>query len=329
MDAKNKNIDDAEEIETAQDAFLDNIKESSIVAVSLSELLKMDLPPRENFLNPWLPKQGLAMVYASRGVGKTFFALEVTMAIAYGGSYLSFTAPKPAKVLYIDGEMPANTMQARLAKIEARLASNAGMIEPKLITPDLQDGFMPDLSTITGQESIRVHTDLADVIIVDNISTLNGSSKENEAEGWLSMQQWALSLRKQGKSVLFIHHAGKGGQQRGTSKREDVLDTVICLKHPTDYEPSSGACFEIHYEKARGMVGEDVNPIMCKLTDKGWTHESLEQTSYQRVVDLYNDGLDQKDIADETGLSKGRVSKIISQAEGLGEVTKRKKRGKE
>jgi putative DNA primase/helicase len=294
-----------------------------IVAVTLSDLLKRDLPPRENILDPWLPKSGLCMVYAKRGIGKTFFALEIAMAVAYGAKFLSFNASKSAKVLYIDGEMPANTMQERLAGIEQRMLPNHEMHELVIITPDFQDGFMPDLSSIEGQESIFSYTEEADLIIVDNISTLGMTGKENEAESWLPMQQWALTLRKQGKSVLFIHHAGKNGSQRGTSKREDVLDTVITLKQPSDYEPSGGACFELHYEKARGMVGDCVNPMLCQLTENGWEYKSLEQDNYQKVVAMTNDDMQQKDIADELGLSKGQVSKLIKKARGLGEVKQR------
>ncbi len=295
-------------------------EELQATAISLSEFLSMNLPPRENLLEPWLPKSGLCMVYAKRGVGKTFFALEVAMSVAYGAKFLSFNAPTAVKVLYIDGEMPANTMQKRLAEIEKRMAVNKEMIQPLIITPDLQGDFMPDLSTMAGQESIRQYTDWADLVVVDNISTLGGSGKENEAESWIPLQQWALALRKQGKSVLFIHHAGKSGTQRGTSKREDVLDTVIALKHPSDYEPSDGACFELHFEKARGMVGDCVNPIRCWLTDEGWKFESLEQNNYQRVVGLVNEGLSQKDIAAELEISKSQVSKLVKKAKGLGEV---------
>ena len=297
-------------------------EELQVRAVSLSELLGMELPPRENLLNPWLPRAGLCMVYAKRGVGKTFFALEIAMALAYGTRFLSFTTPRSVKVLYIDGEMPANTMQKRLAEIEKRMSANEQMIEPFFITPDLQGDFMPDLSTLDGQESIRKQTDEADLIVVDNISTLGGSAKENEAESWIPLQQWALLLRKQGKSVLFIHHAGKNGNQRGTSKREDVLDTVIALRHPSDYEPSDGACFELHFEKARGMVGDCVNPIRCWLTDEGWKYESLEQNNYQRVVALANEGLSQKDIVTELELSKGQVSKLHKKARSLGAIKK-------
>lgn len=70
------------------------------------------------------------------------------------------------------------------------------------------------------------------------------------------------------------------------------------------------------------MVGDCVNPIKCWLTDKGWRYESLEQSNYQRVVALANEGLSQKEIAIELELSKSQVSKLHKKARGLGEVKK-------
>jgi|SRR6516162_856742 hypothetical protein len=37
---------------------------------------------------------------------------------------------------------------------------------------------------------------------------------------------WALQLRRAGKSVILIHHAGKSGRQRGTSRKEDALEPL-------------------------------------------------------------------------------------------------------
>ena len=41
------------------------------------------------------------------------------------------------------------------------------------------------------------------------------AGKENEVESRLPVQQWVLSLRRRGISVLLIHHAGRNGEQRG------------------------------------------------------------------------------------------------------------------
>ena len=67
--------------------------------------------------------------------------------------------------------------------------------------------------------------------MVDSLSTLCRSGVENESESWLPVQEWALRLRRNGVSVLFVHHAGKSGKQRGTSRREDVLDTIFHVIH--------------------------------------------------------------------------------------------------
>ena len=61
-------------------------------------------------------------------------------------------------------------------------------------------------------------------------------------------------VRRSGIAVLFIHHAGTNGRQRGTSRREDALDTVIALRRPEDYSLEHGARFEIHFEKLRNRV---------------------------------------------------------------------------
>lgn len=42
-------------------------------------------PPRKMLLSPVIPRQGLCMLYAPRGVGKTFASLSIAHAVASGG----------------------------------------------------------------------------------------------------------------------------------------------------------------------------------------------------------------------------------------------------
>lgn len=301
--------------------------DSYLTAIDLHTFLAKDIPPRRVILDPWLPEQGLTMIFATRGIGKTFVALSVAYAIACGDSVLKWKAEKPRKVLYIDGEMPAATMQERLALI-ARASKNE-LPDPsyfKLITPDYQDCGIRDISTQEGQHDINEHISAVDLIVIDNLSTLVRSGRENESESWLPVQEWALSLRKLGKSILFIHHAGKGGQQRGTSRKEDVLDSVIVLKHLKNYSPEQGARFEVHYEKSRGFDGEDAAPFEASLTtnEKGvleWNITEIEARDLDKIVDLYNDGVTkQRDIANELEISLGKVNKLIKEAKKQGMI---------
>ena len=209
------------------------------------------------------------------GVGKTFFALSCAYAVATGQSFLKFNAPSPRKVLYIDGEMPAPTMQQR---IEQMINSDSKVDIPlKIITPDLQPKNQRsiNLSDPRDQVAIASLVEESDLIIIDSISTLVRGGRENEAESWIPVQEWALNQRANGRSVLFIHHSGKGGAQRGTSRREDVLDTVIGLRRPAEYNPEDGAVFEVHFAKSRGFIGDDAKPFEARLTEgeRGDYHE--------------------------------------------------------
>ena len=96
------------------------------------------------------------------------------------------------------------------------------------------------------------------------------------------MQGWLLRLRQQGLSALAVHHAGKSGAQRGTSRREDLLDTVIALQHPSDYVPSEGLRCEIRYEKNRGFHGEDAKAFEVRMSLEGSGSSALEHERCRR-----------------------------------------------
>ncbi|MBI5792795.1 MAG: AAA family ATPase [Rhodocyclales bacterium] len=299
-----------------------------ITVVSLLDFVTRDIPPRERILAPWLLTQSLNMIYAWRGIGKTHVALGIAYATASGGSFLKWKAIKPRRVLYIDGEMPAASMQDRLKGL---VASNNIDFDPdyfKLITPDLQTGAMPDLATADGQDAIDAVMGDTELIVIDNLSCLARSGgRENDAESWLPIQPWALRQRQQGRSVLFLHHSGKGGAQRGTSKKEDILDTVLTLKRPADYNPADGAVFEVHFEKTRDMHGDDAEPFEARLQadsqgQSEWTYSSVEDSTFDRVVTLANEGLSQKEITEELGINKSTVSRHFRRGTDAGLIQK-------
>lgn len=292
-------------------------------SVGIEEFLAMEIPAREMLLKPWLPSQGLAMIHAYRGTGKTHIALGIAVAVASGGQFLKWNAIGPRGVLLLDGEMPAIALQERLASIISNSAREPAA-PLRIITPDLQKFGMPNLADYEGQQEIDLHLNEISLVIVDNISTLCRGGRENEADSWLPVQEWALQLRARGISVLFIHHSGKNGAQRGTSRREDVLDTVIGLRRPADYSPDAGACFEVHFEKARGCHGEDVRPFEAKLQDGQWLMKDLEDSTTEKVAAMLNDGCERKDIAEALGINKSTVCRHEKKARKAGLVVNTK-----
>ena len=287
-----------------------------LVVLDIGQFLRLDIPRREYILRPVIPTQGLAMLYAPRGIGKTYVALSMAYAVASGQRIFRWEATTPRRVLYVDGEMPAEAMQGRLAAIVAGYENEVPSPEfLRILTPDMQPDFMPNLATIEGQTALALFLDGVDLLVVDNLATLCRQGRENEAEGWLPVQEWILALRRRGMSVLLVHHANKSGGQRGTSSREDVLDTVISLRRPADYRVEEGARFEVHLEKARGIIGDDARPFEAILQQQGdslcWACRDIEDVELEMVARLHAEGLPIRDIAEETGLSKSKVGRLV------------------
>lgn len=295
--------------------------------LNIEDFISKTYPPRETLLSPILAVQSLMMVFAMRGLGKTYFALSVALAVASGGKVFGrWEAFRPARVLYIDGEMPAVTLQERISKIVE--GGDFDIADPdmlRIITPDEQTDPMPNLATKAGQEAVEPHLEGVSLVILDNLATLTRTGKANDEDGWSPVQEWLLSLRRRGISVLLVHHAGKNGQQRGTGAKEDILDTVIELRRPADYRADEGARFEVHFTKARGLFGSDAEPFEVRLhtADSGgyeWHTRPVVQAQMDQVRELFALGMSLRDVAEETGMSKSRVQRLRQKLEADGTI---------
>ena len=99
----------------------------------------------------------------------------------------------------------------------------------RILSDMLEPNGIPSLATPEGQAWFEPYLDQADVFLFDHLSALFGGGEENAAESWDTTQEWLKKLRKLGKTSLFAHHDNKTREQRGTSKREDILNISIHL----------------------------------------------------------------------------------------------------
>jgi hypothetical protein len=285
--------------------------------VDLPELITMSMPPRTFVLEPILPVKSIAMLYSWRGGGKTFFTLYLTYSIAVGaGNFFCWPIPDPRRVLYVDGEMDSTELQERVTQIV--IGNGSKMPEPgmmRFITPDLEERT-PEIITAEGRRRIEDQLRGGELLILDNLSSLIPSGEERETEDWAIVQEWLLKLRRCGYTTLFCHHAGKGGGQRGTSNREDVLNLVINLRRPQDYSPEDGLRAEVHFEKIRGRArGEFVQPFEIKLSsdDRGrlmWTRKPLKEQLERRAAGMFTAGDKDREVSEVLQLTRFQVYRL-------------------
>lgn len=274
----------------------------------------------------WIFESSISMIHAWRGTGKSWYSLSLAYAIATGGGFLRYEASEdPRKVLYLDGEMGAYSLQRRLRTITD---INGGECADNLdiVTPKFNKGVLPRLSTPEGRE---IYTELikaqeSEVIFIDNISRLVGGD-DNDPEIWEPVEDWAIKQKHDGKSIIFIHHSGKSGAQRGTSRREDAIEYTVGLRAP-EFTEEEGiptyACFEIHYEKTRDEF--DNTPFTAWLSTKPepeegniaesqeWRHCSIQDYKKQRALNLYAKEFSFREIGKMIKVDKERVEEWIA-----------------
>src|SRR5437899_11489445 len=164
-------------------------KASGLSILSAAQLLACDLPPRSDVLAPLFACDTAALVYGPAGIGKSFFALGVAWAVASGTSFLGWRAPRPRRVLYVDGELGAASLRERLALFgppPGRLMISAH---------DLGGGPLLDLSDDAG--IVRLMTAWHDpaLAVLDALSTLAGLGSA-DPDRWDRLQRVLLHQRK-------------------------------------------------------------------------------------------------------------------------------------
>jgi putative DNA primase/helicase len=287
-------------------------------AVGINDFLNLEIPAREMLLSPILPERSLAMLYAPRGLGKSWLALSIGLAIASGTPILRWSAPRQRNVLYVDGEMPLVSLQERLKAISVPFGAAIPNEGFRILAADQIDGGI-NLSSEEGQCSLEPLIKDVHLLILDNLSTLCTTTSESASDAWVPIQNWLLNLRRRGVEVLLVHHAGTNGRQRGTSRREDALDTVIALRRPEDFLPEQGARFEIHFEKLRNRVeGEGSVPFEAHIENIGdgirWSSAELKPPLLMQAAELFVDGMTVREVASALRISKSEAGRLRQRA---------------
>ena len=74
--------------------------------MSHKDLIESEIPPRKFITASWMPQDSIGMVFAPRGVGKTWFCMALAVAISEGQKqFLGWETHEKHRVLYVDGEM--------------------------------------------------------------------------------------------------------------------------------------------------------------------------------------------------------------------------------
>ena len=280
--------------------------ENPVWGLTRNKFVSLDIPPREALLKADRESvffsSSINQILAWRGVGKTNFALAVAGAMATGGKFLDFEAPRAVRTLYLDGELPDAQLQER-----ARLLT-APTDQLVLISADQTGPLNLRKDEHWEKLKLAIHAHGAEAIVLDSLSTLF-RMEANEERDQLLLQERLQELRQMKLCVITLHHLGKTGLQRGHSRNDDILDVQMQLTQPKDWEPGDGLCFELDYKKVRHSA-RLAQGFTVTLDQDGRWHKAVSEIE-DRVKALLEQEKSVRQIAAALDIDRSKVHRIV------------------
>lgn len=256
--------------------------------------------PLDHVLAPLLLPGTLALVQGPRGVGLSQLMAGCAVALASGGSFFGWRAPRPWPVLLLAGGEPAGALARRVAAAcRAAGAPPDTLDRLALVGLGPEAGLMPNLALRPGQLDFETLCRRAPVVMIDDMpSLLPLAGLECEQGG--NMRHVLGDLRRRGQTAVIAIANGPEARRRADVTARAMVnglaDIVIDLAFPGDFDATDGCRFELRISRARHVAGPDRAPIEARLVtlDDGtpsWVVTPLNVGRRQRFLAMLNQGV--------------------------------------
>jgi AAA domain len=231
----------------------------------LDAWLNRKIPPRDYLLGSVLCTTSRWLTFGETGVGKTLLAGDIGGAVASGSQFLDWGGRRQARVMYLDGEMPAETFKERMQLIAERYGSDIPFFGYN--RDDLGDGAMPPLNEEDGEKWLMREIGLIepDLIIFDSIMCLLAGVMSEE-ESWGPVKHLVRRITSKKIGQIWLHHTGHDGTKGyGTKTREWEMDTVVRLAFADDNHEAVA----MEFRKARLRTPQNHEQFGARTLSRG------------------------------------------------------------
>jgi hypothetical protein len=292
---------------------------------TLGDLLANPIAEREHLLEPLIREGESMMLWAAPGVGKTMAALSMALAIAGGGKFLGWKAPKARRVLYVDGEMHMGDLQSRLGSLVKAVpgidleaaGGNLTLLARQAQDPEAE---FPDLATKEGQEFVFKKATLGNfaLVILDNFSVLADVDDENDAAAMSPVLQFLMKMKQGNVATILLHHSSKGGDNyRGSSKLATTFEVIAGLVAAKGVESRHSSAFDLAFGKFRGKRNETIQETTAWLIEDSrgaleWQWKASEDGQLRKLVDAVKscNYASQKELASALGTNPTAITRM-------------------
>ena len=277
--------------------------------------------PKSLWLSLWYENE-VACLFADTNMGKSIYAVQIADHVS-----------QERKVLYFDFEMTDKQFQLRYTDAETgkchKFNDNFLRVEFSPVNVDVSN-----LAYIISQITEVVDRTGARVIIIDNITWICNNAESGDTAGEL-MQMLIDLKRRKGLSILVLAHtpkrntAAKLGQNSlaGSKRIANFMDSMFAIGATQTDRPAGRYIKQIKVRSSEMEYGED-HVITAWLVKEG-DYVSLMHIGYGRECDLLapvdsneanlkervsalsEEGLSVRKIAEQLGVSKSLVFKVM------------------
>jgi hypothetical protein len=288
----------------------------------LCDLLKREIPPTE-WIVPGLLSSGLILLGGKSKAGKSWFALNLSIAIAEGKLAFEKLPCSPQKVFYISLEDHERRIQYRANKL---LNDSPDISEnllyttewPRFVEPDKKingpDGLSELRKVIIFEENIKL-------IIVDTwqkVRPRKRAFRDDYESDYAHLAQIQELAQQYNCAIMLVHHARK--DREGAEKQDSLLGSTAIA--------GAADLIWILERKHQGSEGiltpsgrdiEDESPIVFSFDSGVWKYQGrksdVDRTDNQKKVFdfIQNNGLPVsfKEIEQGSGVKHGSLPRVL------------------
>lgn len=287
-----------------------------------AELMAEDFPPTR-WAVPGLLCEGLNVIVSPPKVGKSWFALNLAVAVASGGVALGKVQVDQGSVLYAALEDTGKRLQDRLGKILR------GDTAPAALTFTVQCEPIPNGGADRIATWLEAHPD-ARLVIIDVFAKVRGSTGR-DTDAYTADYAAVTALKtladRFGVSFLVVHHTRKQAAEdfldavSGTAGIAGAADAVLVLSRARNTSEAKLSITGRDVEEAEYALAFDPTIGTWTLLDvPAYTVNLTNERRKILAVIAETPGLTPKVIAEQTGLSHDVVKQLVRKMVDAGQL---------
>ena len=172
-------------------------------------------------------------IYASRGSGKSFFALFLAICFASGMTSMSgkICPCKKYNILLIDSEISLYDLKTRANRICKGLNIDINSLKNLKIRSSLHERTNLSLETNEGWNDLYLDLKQANIVIIDSLFRIFPSAMSNDFSGTNKINEFYSWCKSRNKTAIMIDHKGKTSNSPFGSIGKDIsLDVVLQIE---------------------------------------------------------------------------------------------------